>query len=43
MSYFLHNGSLQSQCVFDDIESIFSSHTVSVSHQAVCNRLILFR
>jgi len=43
MSYFLYNGSLQYQCVFDNIESIFSSHTVCASHQDVCNRLILFR
>jgi len=39
----LHNNSLQYQCVFDHIESIFSSHTVCVSHHDVCNRLIFFR
>ena len=42
MSYLLYNGSLQYQCVFDDIESVFSSHTVRASRQDVCNRLILF-
>jgi len=43
MSYFLHNGSLQYQCVFDDVESIFfSSHTVRASPQDVCNCLIPF-
>ena len=51
MKWFLHNNSLQCQCVFDHIESIFSSHTVCVSHQFcavyathdVCDRLIFFR
>ena len=40
---FLHNGSLQYQCVFAGIESIFSSHTVCASRKDICYRLILFR